>query len=159
MSSFIKGAGSVAFGIAGFLAFISLPAIFFIGLAKTSQYVLPWVSNLAWFCVTIIVLILLPLSLFKRFRVFTGTAIYITSFVFGLLLFLFSLLTTWSLWGGFWAVVGLLGFGGLVIPFALVACLVKGFWLGVGVVVGLLILTWGTRLGGIAIAMKGNNQD
>lgn len=155
MGMFIKNIGSIAFGIVGFLAFLSLPAIFILGLAKTTHYVLPWVSTLAWLCVGIIIFILLPLSIFKKFRVFTGTAIYIGSFVFGLMLFLFSLLTTWTMWGGFWVFIGLLGFGGLIVPFALVACLLNGFWFGVGVVIGLLVLTWGARFAGLAIAMNG----
>lgn len=155
MGNFIKGIGSIALGVVGFLAFLSLPAVLFLGLEKTAHYILPWVSNLAWLCVAVIAFILLPLSLFRKLRVFTGTAIYIGSFVFGLLLFLFSLLTTWSMWGGFWAFIGLLGFGGLIVPFAFVACLLKGFWFGVGVVIGLLALTWGARFAGLAIAMNG----
>lgn len=155
MRNFIKGIGSIALGVVGFLAFLSLPAIFSLGVAKTTHYILPWVSTLAWLCIGVIVFILLPLSLFKKFRAFTGTAIYIGSFVFGLLLFLFSLLTTWTMWGGFWAFIGLLGFGGLIVPFALVACLLNGFWFGVGVVIGLLFLTWGARFAGLAIAMNG----
>lgn len=157
MHGFLKGIGSIAFGVIAFLALISLPAIFFIGLAKTSLYILPWVGDLAWLSLGVIILILLPLSLIRKLRVYTGTAIYIGSFVFGLLLFLFSLLTTWSLWGGFWAFIGVLGFGGLIVPFAFLACLLKGFWLGVGVVVGLLVLTWGAKLAGLAIATSGEN--
>lgn len=154
MNSFIKSIGNIAFGIVGFIAFLSLPAIFFIGLAKTTQYILPWVSTLAWICIALIVCILLPLSLIRKLRVYTGLAIYVGSYAFGLLLFLFCLLTTWSLWGGLWAFVGLLGFGGLIVPFAFIACLMKGFWLGVGLITGLVVLTWGSRFTGLAIAMS-----
>ena len=105
-----------------------------------------------------IVFILLPLSIFKKLRVYTGTAIYLASFAFGLLLFLFSLLTTWSLWGGFWAFVGVAGFGGLIIPFALLATIFNGVWVGVGLIVALLVLTWGSRFAGLALAMSGEEE-
>ena len=158
MGNFVKGVGSIAFGVAAFLAFLSLPVVFFIGLAKASTYILPWVSTFAWLCLAVIVFILLPLSIFKRLRVYTGTAIYLASFAFGLLLFLFSLLTTWSLWGGFWAFVGVVGLGGLIVPFALLATMFNGVWIGVGVIVALLVLTWGSRFAGLAIAMSGEEQ-
>jgi hypothetical protein len=158
MGNFVRDIGSIVFRLVAFLAFLSLPVIFFIGLEKASTYILPWVISLAWICVGVVIFILLPLSLFKKLRVYTGIVIYITSFVFGLLLFLFSLLTTWSLWGGFWAFVGVVGFGGLIVPFALLATLFNGLWLGVGVIAALLAITWGSRFAGLAIAMNGEEQ-
>ncbi|GED43678.1 hypothetical protein [Cobetia marina] len=150
--------GGAALGTLMFVAFLSLPVIFYLGLEKSLNYVLPWLINLAWICLGLVALILGPLSAFKRLRTFTGTSIYLTSFVFGLLLFVFSLLTTWSLWGGFWAVIGLIGLGGLIVPFALLASSFNSLWLGVGIIFALLILTWGTRLAGLAIADNGERN-
>ena len=54
--------------------------------------------------------------------------------------------------------MGVVGLGGLIVPFALLATMFNGAWIGVGVIVALLVLTWGSRFAGLAIAMSGEEQ-
>lgn len=149
---FLSKAGSIAFGIAVFLGLLALPFLFFAGITTAYEHILPPLISLGWICVGLILFVLLPLSIFKRLRVFTGTTIFIFSYVFALLTFLISLLTTWFLWGGFWAILGMMLLGGAVVPFALLASAFKGMWIVFFIVIGVLVVTWGARIVGLLIA-------
>lgn len=65
-------------------------------------------------------------------------------------------LFTWVLWGGWAVVLGVLFLGGAVVPFALIATLLKAMWLPFFTVLVLLILTFGSRIAGAAIAEAGD---
>ncbi|MDO2232276.1 hypothetical protein Q2448_24070, partial [Escherichia coli] len=62
------------------------------------------------------------------------------------------------LWGGFWAILGMVLLGGAVVPFALLASAFKGMWTLFFIVVGLLVITWGARIIGMLIAESGANH-
>jgi len=156
---FISKAGSIAFGVAIFLALLALPFLFFAGIARAYEYILPPLISIGWICLGIIIVILLPLSIFKKLRVFTGTTIYILSYAFGLLSFLLSLLTTWFLWGGFWAIAGMAMLGGAVVPFALLASGFKGMWSLFFSIIAVLVVTWGARFVGLMIAQSGERNN
>ena len=155
---FLSKAGSIAFGVAIFLGLLALPFLFFAGITRAYEQIIPPLISVGWICIGLILFVLLPLSIFKRLRVFTGTTIYIFSYVFGLLSFLISLLTTWFLWGGFWAILGMVLLGGAVVPFALLASAFKGMWTLFFIVVGLLVITWVARIVGMLIAESGVNH-
>jgi hypothetical protein len=155
---FISKAGRIAFGVAIFLGLIALPFLFFAGVTRASEHIIPPLISIGWICIALILLVLLPLSIFKTLRVFTGTTIYIFSYVFGLLCFLISLMTTWLLWGGFWAIVGMMTLGGAVVPFALLASGFKGMWNVFFIILGVLVVTWGARIVGLMIAESGMNH-
>ncbi|WP_148050447.1 hypothetical protein [Pseudomonas brassicacearum] len=143
--------GGIFFSIAVILAALALPVFFFIGITRAYEYFLPPLISFGWICLAVVLILLLPLSAVRKLRPYTGTGIYISSYVFGLILFLYSVLFTWSLWGGFWAFVGIAGFGGLIVPFAMIATMSKGLWVGFFIVLGLLVLTWTMRISGLAI--------
>jgi hypothetical protein len=67
-----------------------------------STNLLPPLYMIGWIAVAVVILLLLPLSLFRRLRAFTGTTIFLSSYVFGLICWLTGFVVTYSLWGG-WA--------------------------------------------------------
>jgi uncharacterized protein YacL len=71
--------------------------------------------------------------------------IYITSYVYGLTVWIWSLLLTYTLWGAFGVVVGILmGVVGIV-PLSVVACLFKGLFSIAFQVVLLAAFVFGVR--------------
>ena len=74
------------------------------------------------------VFILLPLAIFRKTRGFAGVGIYVTSYVYGLTVWVWSLLLTYTLWGGFGVVIGILMGGVGIVPLSVVACLFKGMF-------------------------------
>tara|TARA_R110000868_G_scaffold411591_1_gene705728 strand:+ start:2771 stop:3241 length:471 start_codon:yes stop_codon:yes gene_type:complete len=146
---------SMIFGIVIFLAIISMPILLILGSTWAAKNLLQPLIVLGWIVVAIDILILLPLSLFKGLRGFTGTAIFISSFLFGLVTWLLGFILTYAIWG-LWAVIaGVLFFGGAVVPFALIATLFNGMWEPFFTVIILAALTFGARIIGLLIAERG----
>src|SRR5438046_9731864 len=56
----------------------------------------------------------------------------IVSYVFGATLWVWSLLLTYTLWGGFWLFIGLFMAGVGVVPLAMIATFFKGMWAELG---------------------------
>ncbi|MBP8237448.1 MAG: hypothetical protein KAX63_07005 [Pseudomonas sp.] len=146
---------SMIFGVVIFLAILSIPILLILGSTWAAKNLLQPLIVLGWIVVAIDILILLPLSLFKGLRGFTGTAIFISSFLFGLVTWLLGFILTYAIWG-LWAVIaGVLFFGGAVVPFALLATLFNGMWEPFFTVIILVALTFGARFIGILIAERG----
>jgi hypothetical protein len=154
MGEKLKQFSTAALGIVLFLAILAIPALFILGSAWAAEHLLQPLFAVGWVLLAIDLLVLLPLSIFRRLRGFTGAAIVISSFVFGLVTWLLGFILTYALWG-FWAVVlGILFFGGAVVPFALLATMFKGMWDPFFTVLILLVVTFGSRFAGIYIAEK-----
>ena len=154
MGDKLKGAAGIVFGLAIFLALLAIPFIFIKGAMWASENVLPPLINVGWLALAIVLFVLLPLSIFKRLRVFTGGAILISSYLFGLICWLMAFVVAYMLWGLWAIVVGLLFLGGGVVPIAMLASLFKGEWSSIAVLFALVVLTFGTRLLGAYIAQS-----
>lgn len=139
-------------GLMVFLALASVPLIFLAGSVWAAEHLLPPLIVAGWFAIALDVLVLLPLSIFRRIRGFTGGAIFISSFVFGAVTWLLSLILTYALWGLGAVVVGILLFGGAVVPFAMLATMFQGMWEPFFTVFVLLLVTFGSRIVGALIA-------
>jgi O-antigen/teichoic acid export membrane protein len=146
---------NMIFGVVIFLAFLSIPVLLILGSTWAAKNLLQPLIVLGWIAIAIDILILLPLSIFKGLRSYTGTAIFISSFIFGLVTWLLGFILTYAIWG-LWAVVaGVLLFGGAVVPFALLATLFNGMWEPFFTVLILAALTFGSRIIGMLIAERG----
>ncbi len=129
-------------------------------------YGLPWISikiypstnKLSGICF-FIVLFTLPFAFIKKLRRFVGTLVFVSSYVFGLNLWLFSTLITYSLWGVFGLLIGLIIFGVGVVPIAFLSSAFKGLWSTVSDIIFGLILTFGTRMLGLFIISKQQQQN
>jgi hypothetical protein len=121
----------VSFAIIGMLAFISIllaGGFFLKGGTWVFEKFYPIIItiNSVVFGLT---LLLLLLSLMPKLRSFTGTAIYIGSWVLGATFWLFCLHTTYVLWGLVAAIIGVMTLGVGVFGIAALALLFHGYFL------------------------------
>uniref|UniRef100_UPI003F495F8B hypothetical protein n=1 Tax=Cupriavidus yeoncheonensis TaxID=1462994 RepID=UPI003F495F8B len=146
----MKNLAQTALGFAFMGALLLIPVAAFLGLGWAAKHS-PIFITAGWVILFLDLLILFPLSLFKRLRGFTGGAIVVSAYLFGLITFLMSVAVTWMLWGG-WAVgAGLLLFGGTIFPIAVLAAMFKGMWSLVLVLIVLLALTIGAAFAGVML--------
>ncbi|MDR0276243.1 MAG: RDD family protein [Burkholderiaceae bacterium] len=132
--------------------FIGLALALFSGIPWAVKHLLDPLINLGWLALATDIVILLPLSLFRRLRGFTGWAIVATSFLFGFVTLMLSFLLVWDLWGWWGIVIGFVFFSTSFAPMALLATMLHGLWpMFFGVLI-LLILTFGARIIGLWIA-------
>lgn len=148
----LKEMAGMAFGFLILIAFLSLPLVFIMGAAWASRNLLGPLIAIGWVLLALNIVILLPLSIFKRFRGFTGGGIYFSSFLFGLVAWLLGFILTYSIWGAWAVVIGILFLGGGVVPIALLATAINGYWNPFFTLLILAVLTFAARIIGIFIA-------
>jgi hypothetical protein len=95
------------------------------------------------------VVILTPLAIIPPTRHFAGSGFFIFSYVFGATGWCMGLLLTWVLWGGTAVLVGLFVFGIGVVPIAMLASLLNGMWVELGLLFLAVVLAFGLRILGI----------
>jgi hypothetical protein len=103
-------------------------------------------------------LIFAPLSLIRRLRPLVGTCMVFASYVYGITLWVWSLLLTYAVWGGVAVIIGLFLMGIGVVPIAMLACVVKGSWQVFAQLVVLAALTYGIRLWGTCLIANHEKQ-
>jgi hypothetical protein len=112
------------------LAFGSLTLIILLlrGMGWVAVNVYPWAVFAAGIALFIVVPISLLLSIFEKSRHIGSIGLFISSYVVGLSIWIWSLIIAYSLAGTFWLIVGLI-FGGIgVVPVALIAALFSREW-------------------------------
>lgn len=124
----LKSIGGFLLAIAGMVAMILVIFLLVTGGAWLADKVYPWLILLFALALGISIFILLPLAIFHRTRGFAGLGLYVASFVFGITLWVWCLLTVYTLWGGFAVVIGILMAGVGVVPLAIIAAAIKGLW-------------------------------
>jgi hypothetical protein len=151
----LKEMAGMAFGFLILVAVLSLPLVFVMGAAWASKNLLGPLVVIGWVLLAINIVILLPLSIFKQLRGFAGGGIYFSSFVFGLVAWLIGFILTYSIWGAWAVVVGILFLGGGVVPIALLATAINGYWDPFFTLLVVTILTFAARIIGMLIAESG----
>ena len=137
--------------VAILLILLVIPVVFLHGAHWASTKLLPWFSILTLITLGLIVLVLLPLAIFRATRLFSGSALLIASHVFGATLWMEGLLLTWDIWGLLAVFIGIFLAGVGVVPIAMLATLLNGMW---GPLIELIVLTtmlFGTRMAGGAL--------
>lgn len=143
--------GTYALAVVILLAVLALPAIFLVGAEWLAEAILPWLMMLCILGLAFNILILVPLALIPPTRPWAGLGFFISSYVFGLTGWFMGLLLTLDLWGVFAAVIGLFILGIGVVPIAMVATLLNGMWMHLGVLSLAVILTYGLRVLGLTL--------
>lgn len=142
--------------IIAFLAALGcLGSLFIYGSAWLGSKMYPWLISICSLALFILIFILLPLTIFRKTRTFAGNGMIISSYIFGITLWVLGLLSTFTLWGGFAVFIGLAFFGIGVVPLAMLATLFKGMWSTLGELFILTLLTFGTRIAGFFTISKG----
>ena len=152
MKDALKGIGSIVLGLAVLVAIVALFVVFIRGATWAIEHLLSPLVAVGWVILAIDIVILLPLSAFKPLRDFTGSLMFISSYVFGLITWMFGFVFTYALWGLGAVIFGLLFLGGGVVPLALLATMFKGHWEAFFTLFVLLIITFVARASGMAIA-------
>ena len=113
----------------GILAALTLIVLMIVkGGVWAGQKAYPLLSGFSRFTLLITVLILAPLALFKRTRMFAGLGIFAVSYILGFTLWMWSLLLTYNLWGVFAVILGLFFLGVGIVPIALLAAVFNAQW-------------------------------
>lgn len=107
---------------------------------------------IAWIGVGIVVVILLPMAIFRATRSAAGTGIFFSSYIFGLTTWFLGAAVTFVTWGWVGLLIGLLFFGVGVVPIGILAAFIslKLPSLGFSLIVMSLIV-FATRFGGIGL--------
>ena len=128
MKEKLKALGGLVVGIAVMILFCVVIALFFRGAAWVSEKVLPVLSLIGAITFVPLILIGLPLSIFRKCRPVCAMIFVYWSYLCGLCLWMASLLLTITLWGYVAAIIGLFLGGIGVFPIAVFACMFKGEW-------------------------------
>jgi len=154
MFKFLKNAGWTLLGIAVLILVTAIPVLFIEGGVVVAVKILPWLSMVMAVVFVLDVLIILPLGIFRKTKALSGIGLVISSYVYGLTLWLWTLLLTYVIWGGIAVIAGLLIVGVGVVPMAMLATAFKGEWSLTGQIVLLLVLTFGSRIFGLYLGQR-----
>lgn len=147
----LKSIGGGLLGIAIFVGIIVATILFFTVGAKVGATILPFVSWLTGilFAVNIIALLV---AISRKTRGVVGIIIFISSYVYGLQTWITGLLVTLALWGWLAVIIGLFMGGIGVVPIGMAAAIFNGHWGIFFVLLVNVILTYGARAVGMALA-------
>jgi len=138
----------------GFVLLFALGAAFIYGLVWLSAKLYPIVEALSLLGL-VVFLLCLPLSIFKRIRHRCGNGLVGVSYLWGLGLWMYSILVLYDLWGFTGLYIGFFTLGYVTFPLACLALLFKGEWSLLGQVVLWFVVVFSTRILGIWIISKG----
>jgi hypothetical protein len=117
-----------------------------------------WVPVVVAVATAICIFILAPLAIFRRTRGVAGLGLWLASFIFGGVLWIYGAVATFAYWGWIGLVIGLLVVGIGVVPMGFVALAVQGQWEWVAALGVLLVSLVVSRLGGIWLMGKAEGK-
>ena len=141
----VKDAGSVILGLAVLVGMLAIGIGLLTGAAAFSLWVLEWTFPAFAITLLVSVVLLAPLSLSPPTRGFSAVGFLIASIAFGAILWLWGMAYTYTVWGLFGVIVGLVLLGVGVVPVAMLAALVHGDWGNLGMFVVTAVITFGFR--------------
>lgn len=154
MKDVLKTIGSYILGIIIFVGFGLLVAFILKGSLWFSVKVFPLMGIVFWIVLIFSIVILVPLSIIKKTREIGLIGILITSYIYGLLLWVWSFLITFSTWGWIAVIIGLVIAGIGVVPIALLATILTAHWATLLEIIILIVITFGVRFLALYIAEK-----
>src|SRR5260370_36043537 len=96
----LKSTGAIILGLTAIIAMLFLAALFINGAVVVAEKVLPLLVKAEAIAFIFCIIVLLPLSLFRLTRVVSCWGFFLSSFLFGLGVWMYGLLVTYDLWGG-----------------------------------------------------------
>jgi hypothetical protein len=150
----LKAGAAVAFVLAGLVVVIFLASFLIVGTAYVSTTVLPYLSVIVVIGCIICIVILLPLSIFKKTPVVAMWGFFLLSFLYGLDVWLLGLMVTYHLWGIAGVLIGLVISGVGVVPLGIVAAALHGLWQPVGELVQGVVITFLAYFYAVRLARK-----
>lgn len=127
-----KNAASVVLGFAILVGMSAIGIALLTGAAAFSVWVLKWTFPAFTITFLLSLILLAPLSLIPPTRGFSAIGFMVASFAFGAIPWIWGMAYTYSVWGLFAVIVGLVLLGVGVVPIAMFAALVHGDWSNLG---------------------------
>jgi hypothetical protein len=140
------------FGLLFLVAMIVVSTFIISGIEWVSLRLLPWFSWATWISSALVAFVFLPLAIPRGTRRFSSTGLLISSYLFGITLWMTGFLYTLSLCGVFAVYVGLFLGGIAVVPIAMAATLFYGMWVPLISLLLLTIMTIATGAGALSLA-------
>ena len=150
----LKSGGTVVLGFLAIVGLLAIAGLVIEGAGWITAKVYPWVQFFSVLALAIMVLVLLPLSAFRKTRPFAAMCILYISFLLGLRLWMDGLLTTLTFWGVGGVIIGLLFAGVGVVPVGILAALFHGAWPHSISLIVFTLLTLGARFFAVWLGMK-----
>lgn len=154
----IKEYGPIVLGLIAITLFFGIFSIFIKYLLIIALYLVPIFEKMNN-AISFIVLLLLACSVVPAFRVVTGVGIIIGASLWGIGLWLNSLIITYTLWGLTGIFIGLFLAGVGVLPSAILALLFNGEWRTALILLVSLIITLAAHLLGYWVISKSKYGD
>ncbi len=151
MQKSLNSIGCFILSIAAIVCCVFLFGLFIRGGVWVADKVLPVLLVFSAGVFIFNVVVCIPLAFFRRTKEFSGKALFISSFFYGLLLWLGCLVITFKLWGWLGIIVGLILLGVGIVPIAIIATLVAGLWTILLHIIVLIIVIWLARTAGAAL--------
>lgn len=118
------------------------------------QTVIDWIPFVVGITTTVSIFILAPLGIFHATRGFAGFGLWIASYIFGTVLWIYGAVATFAYWSWIGLIIGLLFVGIGVVPMGFVALALQSQWEWI-INLGLLLVSLvASRLGGLWLMDK-----
>ncbi len=150
----LKGVGAAIFGISIVAAIIFATVLLISGTAYVGAKIISYLLSAAAILVVVCLMILLPLSLFRRTRMIPAYGFFVISFVMGLFTWMYGFLATYDFWGGTGIAIGILLGGVGVVPLGMIASALHSGWLAVVEMIAGLVLTFGAHFFSLFLVSK-----
>ena len=147
----LKSIGGAVLGIIIFIGIIIGVILLFTLGVQASVVIAPYVYAITGILFFVNIVTLLS-AIIPNVRGVAGWILFISSYVYGLATWIYGLLVTLSLWGVLAIIIGLFLGGVGVVPIGMLAAIFHGKWDIFFTLLILVLLTYGTRIIGIALA-------
>lgn len=147
----IKSIGRFIIGISVIFGLLVLLTVLFKGGITLAEKILPLLLKVSNIITFFIVFILLPIACFKKTRKYSAIILYFLSNFYGFSLWIYSALVVYVFWGLIALFIGLFLMGIGVLPIAIIVAIFNGQWLILLSLIYLMALTYGSRVIGIKI--------
>lgn len=155
----ISSVGILIIQLGGFVLTILAVVYLFQGkLFEKAMAFLVILNSISFFIFFFFILILLPLAIFKKTRLFSGVVMLLSSYAFGLDLWIYSAIAAYVFWGWLAFFIGIFLAGVGVLPIAMLASIFHGDWATFGELVLMTIITFSARFLGIYLIGKAEQE-
>ena len=154
MKTILQTMGGFLLGITILIASVFVLVFLINGGIRVAVWILPIINTVGMIAIGFNVIILLPIAAFKKTRGYAGIGFYISSYIFGIDVWLYSFLIAYSTWGAVGIIIGLALAGVGVVPIAALAALINSGWSVLFEIVIGVVLVFGTRYLGVHLMSK-----
>jgi hypothetical protein len=131
-----------------------LGILFIEGSVWVGEHMLPWLAPFSWAVLGANIIIGVPLALIPHTRATAATVFVIASWIYGVTLWFWALVLTYSIWGLIAVFIGLFLLGVGVVPVAMLATLFNGQLAVTAQLILLTLVTFGARTIGLRLALE-----